>query len=52
MPLCGIYLSHFVGYIVNRKMRKNKMLVYKSTHPILIWSLKNLAWTLLESDGK
>ena len=47
-----MFLSHFVVYIVNKKMRKNKMLISKSTHLILIWSFKNLAWTLLESDGK
>jgi len=44
------FLSHFVVYIVNIKMPKNKMLVLKFSHLILIWSFKNLAWTLPESD--
>ena len=48
----NLFLSHFVVYTVNIKTRKNKMPVLKSTHLILINSFKNLAWTLLESDGK
>jgi len=46
------FLSHFVVYIVNIKIPKHKMPVLKSPHLILIYLSKNLAWTLLESDGK
>ena len=49
---CNTFLSHFVVYIVNIKMPKNKMSILKSTHLILIDSSINLAWTLLKSDGK
>jgi hypothetical protein len=49
---CNTFLCHFVVYIVNIKMPKNKTSVLKSTHLILICSFKNLAWILLESDGK
>jgi hypothetical protein len=44
-----IILSHVVVYIVNKKIRKNKMPVLKSTHLILTDSFKNSAWTLQKS---
>jgi len=45
MPLCIIILSHDVVYAVNKNIRKNKMLVSKSTHLILTDSFKDSAWT-------
>jgi hypothetical protein len=50
MPHRIINLSHNVVHIVNKKIRKNKLPLLKSTHLILTDSFKNSAWILLESN--